>query len=37
MHGVRNGHRRAAAAAAALKDVVPKVIDFIDGRDVNDL
>ncbi len=26
-----------AAAAAALKDVVPKVIDFIDGRDVNDL
>ena len=26
-----------AAAAAALKNVVPKVIDFIDGRDVNDL
>ena len=25
------------AAAAALKNVVPKVIDFIDGRDVNDL
>jgi len=25
------------AAAAALKDVVPKVVDFIAGRDVDDL